>query len=79
MESRTDGVAKKKSGHNPDNLVIPEFTQHVWGSSHKNQKPAQNLQELKLENINQYIKSIIQGDIPKSAELKNKVKNEAMF
>lgn len=34
----------------------------------------------KLENINQYIKSIVQAsELPKNSELKNKVKNEVMF
>jgi hypothetical protein len=35
-----------------------------------------NAHEQKLENINQYIKHMVAGDLPKSA---SKIKNKAMF
>jgi hypothetical protein len=68
---------------NHDNLLqIPEIALDAWKNNPLLKTPIkpENNPDQKLENINQYIKTIaLCGEFPKSAELKNKVKNEMMF
>ncbi len=65
-------------------LQIPTISQNAWQNSPPIKRPISNLNvenfsEQKLENINKFIKSFQGVEIPKSMQLKNKVKNEKMF
>ena len=58
---------------NDNGLLVPEVCHNAWKNSPLKPLNDQNIQEQKLESINQYIKQMVTGgDVPKPS---NKAKN----